>query len=110
MGGDTIWEIGSGYFGCRNADSTFCKEKFAETATRDQIKMVELKLSQGAKPGHGGVLPAAKVTPEIAVGGYFSYGFGQAGKLPIAGFGNLCDTSGVDCSAGHAESVTRNDR
>jgi glutamate synthase domain-containing protein 2 len=67
MGGDIIWEVGSGYFGCRNADSTFCKEKFAETAARDQIKMVELKLSQGAKPGHGGVLPAAKVSQEISI-------------------------------------------
>jgi len=67
MGGDIIWEIGSGYFGCRNADATFCKDKFAETAARDQIKMVELKLSQGAKPGHGGVLPAAKVSREISI-------------------------------------------
>ena len=65
-GGDLIWEIGSGYFSCRNADGTFCAEKFEENAQSDQIKMVELKLSQGAKPGHGGVLPGAKVTPEIA--------------------------------------------
>ena len=65
-GGDIIWEIGSGYFGCRNADGSFCPEKFTATATADQIKMVELKLSQGAKPGHGGVLPAAKVSREIA--------------------------------------------
>src|SRR5262245_26408543 len=65
-GGDLIWEIGSGYFGCRNADGTFAPEKFAEAAANPQIKMVELKLSQGAKPGHGGVLPAAKVTREIA--------------------------------------------
>jgi glutamate synthase domain-containing protein 2 len=55
MGGDIIWEIGSGYFGCRKEDASFCKEKFAATAILDQIKMVELKLSQGAKPGHGGV-------------------------------------------------------
>jgi glutamate synthase domain-containing protein 2 len=66
MGGDTIWEVGSGYFGCRKEDASFCKEKFATTATLDQIKMVELKLSQGAKPGHGGVLPAAKVSLEIS--------------------------------------------
>jgi len=66
-GGDLIWEIGSGYFSCRNADGTFCPEKFAENARSDQIKMVELKLSQGAKPGHGGVLPAAKVNAEISV-------------------------------------------
>ena len=66
FGGDLIWEIGSGYFGCRNADGSFSGEKFAETATRPQIKMIEVKLSQGAKPGHGGVLPGAKVTHEIA--------------------------------------------
>ncbi len=65
-GGDLIWEIGSGYFGCRNADGTFSAEKFTETARDPQIKMIEIKLSQGAKPGHGGVLPAAKVTEEIA--------------------------------------------
>jgi glutamate synthase domain-containing protein 2 len=65
-GGDIIWEIGSGYFSCRNADGTFCAEKFEAGANSDQVKMVELKLSQGAKPGHGGVLPAAKVSPEIA--------------------------------------------
>jgi glutamate synthase domain-containing protein 2 len=67
MGGDIIWEVGSGYFGCRNADGSFNAEKFAETAVFDQIKMVELKLSQGAKPGHGGVLPAAKVSSEISL-------------------------------------------
>ncbi len=65
-GGDLIWEIGSGYFGCRNPDGTFNPAKFAATATDDQIKMVELKVSQGAKPGHGGVLPAAKVSKEIS--------------------------------------------
>ncbi len=66
MGGDLIWEIGSGYFGCRRPDGGFCAERFAETAALEQIKMVEIKLSQGAKPGHGGVLPAAKVSAEIA--------------------------------------------
>jgi glutamate synthase domain-containing protein 2 len=65
-GGDIIWEIGSGYFCCRNKDGTFSREKFAEVAADPQIKMIELKLSQGAKPGHGGVLPGAKVTAEIA--------------------------------------------
>ena len=65
-GGDIIWEIGSGYFSCRNADGTFCADKFHELSQRDQVRMVELKLSQGAKPGHGGVLPGAKVSPEIA--------------------------------------------
>jgi glutamate synthase domain-containing protein 2 len=65
-GGDLIWEIGSGYFGCRNRDGTFNPELFAQVAAHDQIKMVELKVSQGAKPGHGGVLPAAKVSEEIS--------------------------------------------
>jgi glutamate synthase domain-containing protein 2 len=65
-GGDLIWEIGSGYFGCRNGDGSFSEERFAENARDPQVKMVEIKLSQGAKPGHGGVLPGPKVTPEIA--------------------------------------------
>jgi len=65
-GGDLIWEIGSGYFGCRTKDGQFDPDKFAARAALDQIKMVELKVSQGAKPGHGGVLPAAKVSEEIA--------------------------------------------
>jgi glutamate synthase domain-containing protein 2 len=65
-GGDVIWEIGSGYFGCRTAEGAFDPDGFAATAANDQIKMIEIKLSQGAKPGHGGVLPAAKVTAEIA--------------------------------------------
>src|SRR3954468_23878211 len=66
FGGDIIWEIGSGYFGCRNDDGTFSPERFAEQAADPQVKMIEIKLSQGAKPGHGGVLPAPKVTAEIA--------------------------------------------
>lgn len=66
FGGDLIWEIGSGYFGCRNPDGTFSPELFAAAAASPQIKMIEVKLSQGAKPGHGGVLPGAKVTAEIA--------------------------------------------
>ncbi|MDR3067047.1 MULTISPECIES: FMN-binding glutamate synthase family protein [Comamonas] len=65
-GGDLIWEVASGYFGCRNADGTFSEEKFIANATDPQVKMIEIKLSQGAKPGHGGMLPGAKVTPEIA--------------------------------------------
>ena len=65
-GGDLIWEIGSGYFGCRNDDGSFSPERFAAQAVDPQVKMVEIKLSQGAKPGHGGMLPGAKVTPEIA--------------------------------------------
>ncbi|WP_323016519.1 FMN-binding glutamate synthase family protein [Castellaniella sp.] len=65
-GGGLIWNVGSGYFGCRNADGSFSAERFAEMACRDNIRMIEIKLSQGAKPGHGGVLPAPKVTQEIA--------------------------------------------
>ncbi len=76
-GGDLIWEIGSGYFGCRNEDGSFNEEKFAANACTPHVRMIELKLSQGAKPGHGGVLPGPKVTPEIA----------QARGVPV----------GVDC-------------
>jgi glutamate synthase domain-containing protein 2 len=65
-GGDLIWEIGSGYFGCRHPDGSFSEERFIENALQPQVKMIELKLSQGAKPGHGGVLPGPKVTLEIA--------------------------------------------
>nr|WP_029074157.1 FMN-binding glutamate synthase family protein [Kaistia adipata] len=65
-GGDLVWQVASGYFGCRNSDGTFSAEKFAAQAADDQVKMIELKLSQGAKPGHGGILPANKVSPEIA--------------------------------------------
>ncbi|MFK7733530.1 MAG: FMN-binding glutamate synthase family protein [Pseudomonadales bacterium] len=65
-GGDLIWEIGSGYFGCRNKDGSFDAGAFGELAKSSQVKMVELKLSQGAKPGQGGMLPGAKVTAEIA--------------------------------------------
>ncbi len=65
-GGDLVWQIGTGYFGCRSRDGGFDPEAFAAQASRGEVKMVEIKLSQGAKPGHGGILPAAKVTPEIA--------------------------------------------
>ncbi|MDQ7727849.1 FMN-binding glutamate synthase family protein [Halomonas sp. SpR8] len=65
-GGDLVWEIGSGYFGCRHEDGSFNEERFAANASDDQVKMIEIKLSQGAKPGHGGILPAAKVSAEIA--------------------------------------------
>ena len=65
-GGDLVWQIGSGYFGCRNPDGSFSEDKFAENASSDQVKMIEVKLSQGAKPGHGGILPGAKVTEAIA--------------------------------------------
>jgi len=65
-GGDLVWEIGSGYFGCRNPDGSFNPDIFRQNATLDQVKMIEVKLSQGAKPGHGGILPGEKVTREIA--------------------------------------------
>ncbi|MDF3415144.1 FMN-binding glutamate synthase family protein [Sulfitobacter sp. M57] len=65
-GGDLIYQLASGYFGSRASDGTFDPEKFRETASLEQIKMIELKLSQGAKPGHGGMLPASKISPEIA--------------------------------------------
>ncbi|HYK75929.1 MAG TPA: FMN-binding glutamate synthase family protein [Daejeonella sp.] len=65
-GGDLIWQIGTGYFSCRRPDGTFDPVAFAERAVLPQVKMVEIKLSQGAKPGHGGLLPAEKVTAEVA--------------------------------------------
>jgi glutamate synthase domain-containing protein 2 len=65
-GGDLIWQIGTGYFGCRNDDGTFSDELFTVKSNYPQVKMIELKLSQGAKPGHGGLLPGEKNTPEIA--------------------------------------------
>ena len=65
-GGDLIWELGSGYFGCRTLDGRFDPDRFRDQAADDQVKMIELKVSQGAKPGHGGVLPAAKVSAEIS--------------------------------------------
>lgn len=85
FGGDLIWEIGTGYFGCRNDDGTFNADEFAEQAQSEQVKMVEIKLSQGAKPGHGGVLPGAKVSPEIA----------EARHVPL----------GVDCVSPSAHSA-----
>jgi len=66
FGGDIVWEVASGYFGCRTDDGHFDPGKFAAQAQQPQIKMIEVKLSQGAKPGHGGILPARKVTAEIA--------------------------------------------
>ena len=65
-GGDLVWNIGSGYFGCRDLDGRFSDDRFVESARLPQVRMIEIKLSQGAKPGHGGVLPGAKVTAEIA--------------------------------------------
>ena len=65
-GGDIVWQIGTGYFGCRNDAGDFCPDTFREKACLPNVKMIEIKLSQGAKPGHGGILPADKNTPEIA--------------------------------------------
>jgi glutamate synthase domain-containing protein 2 len=64
-GGDIVWQIGTGYFGCRNPDGSFSETLFTEKAHHPHVKMIEIKLSQGAKPGHGGILPAVKVTDEI---------------------------------------------
>jgi glutamate synthase domain-containing protein 2 len=65
-GGDLVWQIGTGYFGCRADDGGFDPDKFVKTASIETVKMIEIKLSQGAKPGHGGILPAGKVTREIS--------------------------------------------
>ena len=66
QGGDIIWQISTGYFGCRTSEGGFDPDLFQEKAISDQVKMIEIELSQGAKPGHGGMLLASKVTPEIA--------------------------------------------
>ena len=65
-GGDIVWQIGTGYFGCRDKEGNFSPSAFQENSRRDVVKMIEIKLSQGAKPGHGGILPATKLTEEIA--------------------------------------------
>jgi len=65
-GGDIVWELGSGYFGCRNEKGNFDPVQFAEKATLPNVKMIEIKLNQGAKPGHGGILPKEKITPLVA--------------------------------------------
>lgn len=65
-GGDLVWQIGTGYFGCRNSDGTFNPSMFKEKSHLENVKMIEIKLSQGAKPGHGGMLPAKKVNSEVA--------------------------------------------
>ena len=66
-GGDLVWEVASGYFGCRDERGRFDEQKFAQNARDAQVKLIEVKLSQGAKPGHGGVLPAPKVSHEISL-------------------------------------------
>lgn len=93
-GGDLIWEIGSGYFGCRTPEGRFDPERFAAQAREPQVKMIEIKLSQGAKPGHGGVLPGAKVTPEIA----------EARGIPI---GKDCLSPGATFRFCHAAGINR---
>ncbi len=65
-GGDIIWQVGTGYFGARDEGGNFSGDAFQKNAVKPNVKMIEIKLSQGAKPGHGGILPAAKNTPEIA--------------------------------------------
>jgi glutamate synthase domain-containing protein 2 len=65
-GGDLIWQIGTGYFGCSNSEGSFDETLFTKGVGHSAVKMIEIKLSQGAKPGHGGILPAAKLTQEIA--------------------------------------------
>jgi glutamate synthase (ferredoxin) len=65
-GGELVWQIGTGYFGCRAPDGRFSMERFLETVASAPVRAIEIKLSQGAKPGLGGVLPRAKVTPEIS--------------------------------------------
>lgn len=85
--GSLIWNIGSGYFGCRDRKGNFSEEEFTRRATQDSVKMIEIKLSQGAKPGHGGILPGAKVTLEIA----------EARGVPV----------GVDCNSPASHSAFR---
>merc|ERR1719162_1060537 len=65
-GGDIVWNIGTAYFGCRTPEGTFCEEMFVENVKDPHVKMVEIKLSQGAKPAHGGMLPKEKISPAIA--------------------------------------------
>ena len=65
-GGDLVWQLGTSYFGCRDDEGRFCEQRFAEKATLPSVKMIEVKLSQGAKPGHGGILPKEKITDEVA--------------------------------------------
>lgn len=66
QGADVCWQIGTGYFGCRTPEGDFDAQEFAKKTANSLVKLIELKLSQGAKPGHGGVLPASKNTPYVA--------------------------------------------
>ena len=87
-GGDLIWEIGSGYFGCRTRNGNFDPTKFADQASDPQVKMIEIKLSQGAKPGHGGILPGEKVTSEIAESRGIPIGVDCISPAEHSAFGN----------------------
>ncbi len=86
-GGDLIWEVGSGYFGCRNDNGSFNADRFKANACDPQVKLIEVKLSQGAKPGHGGVLPGAKVTHEIADARGVPVGFDCVSPASHSAFG-----------------------
>ncbi|MDG2383187.1 MAG: FMN-binding glutamate synthase family protein [Pirellulaceae bacterium] len=89
-GGDLVWQIGTGYFGCRDNQGRFDPDLFADQSQEEAVKMIEIKISQGAKPGHGGVLPAAKITPEIS----------KTRKVPM----------GQDCISPPSHSVFRTPR
>ena len=84
-GGDLIWQIGTGYFGCRTLDGRFHEDRYAEQARRESVRMVEIKLSQGAKPGHGGVLPGVKVDAEVSQ--HPGRAGGRDGGVPTGPFG-----------------------
>lgn len=90
-GGDLIWEIGSGYFGCRDAEGRFDEASFVRNAGEPQVRMIELKLSQGAKPGHGGVLPGPKVTAEIAAARGVPPGVDCVSPANHSAFGSLVE-------------------
>ena len=89
-GGDLVWQIGTGYFGCRDNQGRFDPDLFADQSQEEAVKMIEIKISQGAKPGHGGVFPAAKITPEIS----------KTRKVPM----------GQDCISPPSHSVFRTPR
>src|SRR5690606_26387970 len=90
-GGDLIWQIGTGYFGCRDEHGNFDDDLFAEKANRPVVKMIELKISQGAKPGHGGILPASKNTPEVAAIRHVVPGTDVMSPPAHSAFGNAVD-------------------
>jgi len=87
-GGDLVWQIGTGYFACRSENGTFDPELFKEKAALPQVKMIEIKLSQGAKPGHGGILPASKLTEEIANIRHVAMGYDVVSPSTHSSFSN----------------------